>query len=100
MKDGFAELRSPRDLLAKMEHDRRRMSADPTDTYAAFDFFVTAEHMLDWSFPDSPGVNQGKTRQAERVKVDLPRKSGRVRDKNYAACSNCASYSAGGLSRV
>jgi hypothetical protein len=27
--------------------------------------------------------------------VDLPRKSGRVRDKDYAACWNCASYSAG-----
>jgi GNAT superfamily N-acetyltransferase len=27
--------------------------------------------------------------------VDLPRKSGRVRDKDYAASCNCASYSAG-----
>ena len=27
--------------------------------------------------------------------LDLPRKSGRVRDKNYAACCNCTSYSAG-----
>ncbi len=30
-----------------------------------------------------------------RLDLDLPRKSGRVRDKNYAACCNCTSYSAG-----
>ena len=29
------------------------MESDPTDAYAAFDFFVTAEHLLDWLHPDS-----------------------------------------------
>jgi hypothetical protein len=38
----------PRDLLAKIEHDASRVVADPTDTYAAFDFFVTARHLEDW----------------------------------------------------
>ena len=51
---GFADLRSPCDLLRKLEHDQGRMVSDPTDSYAAFDFFVTAEHMLDWRRPD-PG---------------------------------------------
>src|SRR5207248_3556210 len=38
--------------LAKLEHDLGRMESDPTDAYAAFDFFVTAEHLLDWLHPD------------------------------------------------
>ena len=50
---GFAPLKKPEDLLQKLEHDYGRMQIDPNDSYAAFDFFVTAEHMLDWLHPDS-----------------------------------------------
>ena len=50
---GFAPLKEPEDLLQKLEHDYERMQSDPNDSYAAFDFFVTAEHMLDWLHPDS-----------------------------------------------
>ena len=50
---GFIPLQTPQDLLAKLEHDLGRMESDPTDAYAAFDFFVTAEHLLDWLHPDS-----------------------------------------------
>jgi hypothetical protein len=42
------------------------MNADPHDSYAAFDFFVTAEHILDWLYPDSPGVSQKAARQKHR----------------------------------
>jgi hypothetical protein len=44
---GFA-LRTPADLLAKLRNDHERLKSDPTDSYAAFDFFVTALHMTDW----------------------------------------------------
>lgn len=66
MNDGFADLKTARDLLRKMEHDRARMSQDPMDTYAAFDFFVTAEHMLDWLIPDEPGKSRRRERQDRR----------------------------------
>jgi hypothetical protein len=50
--NGFFALRTPRDLLAKLEADHARLHrADPTSVeaqYAAFDFFVTAEHLADW----------------------------------------------------
>ena len=50
--DGFFSLRTPRDLLEKLENDFERLcSADPTSRqaqYAAFDFFVCAEHFADW----------------------------------------------------
>lgn len=59
---GFAKLRQPADLYLKLVHDRRRMALEPRDPYAAFDFFVTAEHMLDWVFP---GMEKGaKARRA------------------------------------
>ena len=45
---GFFELKTPQDLFRKMEHDFARMEAAVLDSLAAFDFFVTAEHMVDW----------------------------------------------------
>jgi hypothetical protein len=44
---GFGDLQWVADLYSKLEHDRRRMKASPEDTYAAFDYFVTAEHIID-----------------------------------------------------
>ena len=50
--NGFFSLRTPKDLLAKLEADYDRLrDAIPTSVvaqYAAFDFFVTAEHLVDW----------------------------------------------------
>ena len=48
LHDGFFDLRSPVDLLDKMRRDFKRLRAAPKDTYAAFDFFVTASHMHEW----------------------------------------------------
>ena len=50
--DGLFSLRTPRDLLDKLESDFARVEqADAASTEAqcaAFDFFVTALHMADW----------------------------------------------------
>jgi hypothetical protein len=52
---GFTDaLQEPLDLLAKMEHDFARLQAQPDDPFAAFDFFVAAEHMPDWRYPSDP----------------------------------------------
>lgn len=46
---GFGpDLVTPKDLLQKLEYDFTRVERNPRDTYAAFDFFVTANHMCDW----------------------------------------------------
>ena len=49
---GFFALRTPEDLLRKLEADWERLRAvDPVSQaaqYAAFDFFVTANHIPDW----------------------------------------------------
>ena len=60
---GLAEVTSPEDLLRKLKHDRQRIRDDNHDAYAAFDFFVTAYHILDWLYPDPNG---GQTRKALR----------------------------------
>ena len=41
-------LSTAQDLLAKLQFDFARIKSDPHDVYAAFDFFVTAEHLPEW----------------------------------------------------
>jgi hypothetical protein len=50
---GFFELRTPHDLLKKMQRDHSRLEANSLDAYAAFDFFVTANHLVDWVWPSA-----------------------------------------------
>ena len=45
---GFFTLTSAQDLFEKAVHDLERLKMNPLDTYAAFDFFVTARHIPDW----------------------------------------------------
>jgi hypothetical protein len=46
----FAELRTPKDLIRKLEHDFDRVEKWPSDQCAVFDFFITAEPIVDWIF--------------------------------------------------
>jgi hypothetical protein len=59
---GFSpQLQTSGDLLKKLHHDYGRMRKDPHDAYAAMDFFIAAEHLIDWHWPDHP-----EPRKAER----------------------------------
>jgi hypothetical protein len=60
---GIFELRTAGDLLAKLEHDFSLLRDDPGNSYAAFNFFVTAEHLLDWVYP---GYENKKPRESLR----------------------------------
>lgn len=60
---GIFSLQSPKDLLAKLQSDYEALCVEPGNSYLAYNFFVTAEHMLDWVYPGF--ANKGK-RQAER----------------------------------
>ena len=48
---GFFDLRSPENLREKLRRDLARLQDEPMSVDAAFNFFVTAEHMLDWAYP-------------------------------------------------
>ena len=63
---GFGSLKTPIDLLQKIRHDFKRLSDAPDNVYAAFDFFVSAYHMLDWLHP-----NDDAGRRAEENKCPL-----------------------------
>ena len=51
---GIFQLKSAQDILAKARHDFGRLQSDPTDAYAAFDFFVTVRHIPEWLYPNEP----------------------------------------------
>lgn len=42
---------SPDWLVLKLERDLQRLQASPRDAETAFDFFVTAESLVDWLLP-------------------------------------------------
>jgi hypothetical protein len=56
---GTFELKTPQDLLEKLRFDLSQLTNDPTNTYLAFNFFVTALHMTDWLYPG----NSNRTRR-------------------------------------
>ena len=60
---GFYDLKSPADLLAKLHREHARLKKDPTDVDTAWNLFVTAEHMLDWHIPDLPSRKRNSDRK-------------------------------------
>lgn len=57
---GFATLQTAGDLLRKVRHDHDRLRSAPDDVYAAFDFFVSAYHMLDWLHPNDVAARKAE----------------------------------------
>jgi hypothetical protein len=46
----FFDLKTPGDLLRKLEREYDRWNADPLNVDLAWNFFVTAEHLPDWIY--------------------------------------------------
>ncbi len=53
--EGFFPLQTPIDLREKLRRDLAKIEAAPLDADAYFNFFVTADHMLDWIHPGRKG---------------------------------------------
>jgi hypothetical protein len=66
---GVFALRTAADLLQKLRHDYERMERDALDQYAAFDFFVTADHLPDWIHPGREGKKRLLRSANWRLKV-------------------------------
>lgn len=83
---GFGELKSPADLVEKLRHDLERLKNSPHNQYAAFDFFVTAEHILDWIYP-----NNWDERKKHRSSVPLLRVTSHIANgaKHFEATKQC-----------
>jgi hypothetical protein len=68
--EAFFELKTRADLVEKLRHDLSRIRQNQTDSYAAFDFFVTAEAMMDWRYPGlggKPEQERGVRRNSEAL---------------------------------
>ena len=46
--EGLFNLRTLEDLLRKLEWEYAQWQKGPSNTYVAWNFFVTAEHLPDW----------------------------------------------------
>jgi hypothetical protein len=66
---GLFQLKTARDLLAKLRHERELLEREPLNAYAAFNFFFTAEHMLDWLYPGK--VNKARRENVRKASVLL-----------------------------
>ena len=62
----FFHLRTANDLLQKLERDFKKLKQHPRDVDLAFNFFITAEHILDWKYPGRANKkNREKLRSSE-----------------------------------
>jgi hypothetical protein len=52
MMKGVFGLENHADLFKKLEWEYKLLTADPTNSYLAYNFFVTAWHMLEWKYSD------------------------------------------------
>jgi hypothetical protein len=70
---GLFDLKTPKDLLNKLQYEYDKLKKSPLDQYIAFNFFVTAEHMLDWLYPDvhKTGDNQERRKKERGKEVTL-----------------------------
>jgi hypothetical protein len=55
---GLFDLLSVEDLCDKLEYDYRRLQENAADAFAAFDFLVTAWHLLEWKYPGNSAKKQ------------------------------------------
>src|SRR6266536_6294597 len=49
---GLFGLSNSADLFKKLECEFDQLIAEPTNAYLAYNFFVTAWHLLEWKYPD------------------------------------------------
>jgi hypothetical protein len=68
---GIFDLKTPADLLAKLGRELLRLREHPDDVDHAFNFFTTAEHILDWLHPGNSGKNRRETLRNSEVLLAL-----------------------------
>lgn len=66
---GIFQLTTALDLVEKARHDIRRLRSDPSDAYAAFDFFVTVRHVPDWLYPDDSAKREALFSQHVELRI-------------------------------
>jgi len=65
--NGFFDVRDPQALFQKMQYDYSRMIAEPLNVYPAWDFFVTANHLIEWIWPSAGTAQHREERKWEAI---------------------------------
>ncbi len=65
--NGFFDVRDPQALFKKMRYDYERMMAEPLNVFPAWDFFVTANHLIDWIWPSAGSAQHREERRWEAI---------------------------------
>lgn len=68
---GALTLESPDDLLQKLRNDLGRLISNPLDAYAAFDFFITANHYPEWLAKAKCSIKELKKTRRNRALLNL-----------------------------
>jgi hypothetical protein len=66
---GSFDLKTREDLFRKLKHDYSRVKKNWADSYAAFDFFVTAFHMKEWPSVGTPAPCTDSDSEEALIKV-------------------------------
>jgi hypothetical protein len=64
---GFFDIRDPQALFKKLHYDYQRICADPLNAFPVWDFFVTANHLVDWIWPSAGTAQHRQERAAETI---------------------------------
>lgn len=69
---GIFVLKTPEQLLSKIEADLKLAKASPGDSALWFNFVVTVAHFPEWLYPQSEGARELMTEDAKRVLNEFP----------------------------
>jgi hypothetical protein len=64
---GFFDIRDPQALFKKLRYDYQRICAEPLNAFPVWDFFVTANHLVDWIWPSAGTAQHRQERAAETI---------------------------------
>jgi hypothetical protein len=65
------DLQTAHDLYTKLGRERQALQEEPTSSDIAFNFFVTAWHLLDWKYPGDGNIATRKARRDSEPLLQL-----------------------------
>jgi len=66
---GFIELRNVSDYWRKLNFDYAKLKENDNDIYLAFNFFVTAYHLIDWIFEGKHSKERSELNGKSLIKI-------------------------------
>ena len=68
---GFGSLKTVSDLFKKLEKEYEDLESEPHNEYMAFNFFITALHVIDWIYPSKNDKAKRDALEASNVILQI-----------------------------